>query len=35
MNDIDEKIDVYKGREYLVAKSNFLVQKSRYELSVS
>lgn len=35
MNDIDEKIDVYKGREYIVAKSNFLVQKSRYELSVS
>lgn len=35
MNDIDEKINVYKCREYIVAKSNLLVQKSRYELSVS
>lgn len=33
--DFDEKIKLYEGREYIVAKSNAIVQKSRYELSVT
>jgi plasmid replication initiation protein len=33
--DFDEKIKLYEGREYLVVKSNVIVQKSRYVLSVS
>jgi plasmid replication initiation protein len=32
--DSDEKLKLYEGREYIVAKSNAIVQKSRYELSV-
>jgi len=33
--DVEEKIKLYEGREYLVVKSNAIVQKSRYFLSVS
>jgi len=33
--DVEEKIKLYEGREYLVVKSNVIVQKSRYVLSVS
>jgi len=33
--DFEEKIKLYEGREYLVVKSNAIVQKSRYVLSVS
>lgn len=31
---IDEKIEISKSRNYIVSKSNAIVQKSRYELSV-
>jgi len=33
--DVEEKLKLYEGREYLVVKSNAIVQKSRYVLSVS
>lgn len=33
--DFEEKIKLYEGREYIVVKSNAIVQKSRYELSVT
>jgi len=33
--DFEEKIKLYEGREYIVVKSNTIVQKSRYVLSVS
>lgn len=32
--DIDEKIQIETARDYIVAKSNVLVQKNRYDLSV-
>jgi len=32
--DFDDKLKLYEGREYLVVKSNVIVQKSRYVLSV-
>ena len=31
----DEKIEIFKSREYLVSKSNQIVQKSRYDFSVT
>jgi len=33
--DVEKKIKLYEGREYLVVKANAIVQKSRYVLSVS
>ena len=33
--DIDKKIEILKKREYIVVKANELVQKSRFELSLS
>jgi len=32
--DFDDKLRLYEGREYLVVKSNVIVQKSRYVLTV-
>lgn len=33
--DTDKKIEILKKREYTVVKANELIQKSRFELSLS